>query len=240
MTLDPRHPVRIFLSQQPWFHDLEATTQHELVHAMLLQRAARGELLVRRGTEVVAWWAVLAGMAKLQTEGPHGRVSAFLGVPAGEWFGEGTVLKGGPWRYDVVAVRDTTLVGMPLAWFRRLHATHLPFNHFLIDRLNERLGQAMTAIEAGRLRTPQERVAQILLMFCSAGVPRITLSQEDLGHLAGLSRQTINRVLKQFEARGWVTLDFSRVEVCCSASLHALLRHPGTLTPPTPAPTTAP
>ncbi|TSE25446.1 CRP-like cAMP-activated global transcriptional regulator [Tepidimonas sediminis] len=223
MSLDPRHPVRIFLSQQPWFVGLDAATQRELVDAMLLHRAGRGERLLARGSPVQAWWAVLAGMAKLQTAAPDGRVSAFLGVPAGQWFGEGTVLRGGSWRYDVVALRDTTLIGLPLPWFQRLHATSLPFNHFLIERLNHRLGQAMTAIEAGRLCTPQERVAQVLLMFCGAGVQRITLSQEDLGHLAGLSRQTINRVLKAFEARGWVTLDFSRVEVGDRAALEGLL-----------------
>ncbi|MDW8337481.1 MAG: Crp/Fnr family transcriptional regulator, partial [Tepidimonas sp.] len=192
---------------------------------MLLQRASRGQRLILRGTPVQAWWAVLAGMAKLQTAGPDGRVSAFLGVPAGEWFGEGTVLRGGCWRYDVVAARDTTLIGLPLQWFRHLHEHCLAFNHFLIERLNHRLGQAMTAIEAGRLRSPEERVAQVLLMFCGAGLQRITLSQEDLGHLAGLSRQTINRVLKAFEARGWVALDFSRVEVGDRAALDALLQH---------------
>lgn len=224
MTLDDRHPVRIFLSQQPWFGALATPVQHELVHAMLLHRGARGERLLARGSPVQAWWAVLAGMAKLQTAGPDGRVSAFLGVPAGEWFGEGTVLRGGSWRYDLVALRDTTLIGLPLAWFRRLHAESLPFNHYLVERLNHRLGQAMTAIEAGRLCSPEQRVAQVLLMFCGAGLQRITLSQEDLGHLAGLSRQTINRVLKTFEARGWVALDFSRVEVADRGALQGLLQ----------------
>lgn len=225
MTLDSRNPARVFLYQQPWFGSLDAATQQTLVDAMLLQRAGRGELLIRRGTPVDAWWAVLSGMAKLQTEGPDGRVSAFLGVPAGDWFGEGTVLNGGPWRYDVLALRDTTLIGLPLAHFQQLYRTSLPFNHYLIERLNLRLGQAMTAIEAGRLRSPEERVAQYLTMFCGSGMRRITLSQEDLGHLAGLSRQTTNRVLKAFEAQGWISLEFSRVEVQQPEALQALLDH---------------
>ncbi|WP_334133467.1 Crp/Fnr family transcriptional regulator [Tepidimonas sp.] len=213
MTIDPRHPARIFLMQQPWFGTLDETLRHTLVESMQLLRAARGELLLRRGTPVQAWWGVLSGMAKLQTATTDGRISAFLSVPAGEWFGEGTVLKGGQWRYDVLALRDTTLIGMPVALFQRLYETSLPFTQFLVQRLNLRLGQAMTAIEADRLRTPEERVAQYLMMFCQAGVRRITLSQEDLGHLAGLSRQTTNRVLKAFEARGWITLEFSRIDV---------------------------
>jgi DNA-binding GntR family transcriptional regulator len=53
-------------------------------------------------------------------------------------------------------------------------------------------------------------------------VRKITLSQEDLGHLAGLSRQTINRVLKQFEAQGWVSLEFGRVEILQPQALEQL------------------
>ena len=227
MTLDARSPARVFLSQQPWFGSLEGSMRQTLVDAMLMQRASRGELLIRRGTPVDAWWAVLSGMAKLQTEGPDGRISAFLGVPAGDWFGEGTVLNGGLWRYDVVALRDTTLIGMPLPHFQALYRTSLPFNHCLIQRLNLRLGQAMTAIEAGRLRSPEERVAQYLTMFCGSGVRKITLSQEDLGHLAGLSRQTINRVLKTFEANGWISLEFSRVDVLQPEALETLIGQSG-------------
>ena len=83
MTLDSRTPARVFLSQQPWFGSMDPSLRETLINDMLLQRASRGELLVRRGTPVDAWWAVLSGMAKLQTEGRDGRVSAFLGVPAG-------------------------------------------------------------------------------------------------------------------------------------------------------------
>lgn len=162
-------------------------------------------------------------MAKLQTRGPDGRVSAFLGVPAGDWFGEGTVLNGGPWRYDVLALRDTTLIGLPLTHFQQLHRSNLAFNRYMIERLNLRLGQAMTAIEVGRLRSPEERVAQYLVMFCGSGLRKITLSQEDLGHLAGLSRQTTNRVLKAFEAQGWISLEFSRLDVLQPEALQTLL-----------------
>lgn len=223
MTIDTRHPARIYLAQQPWFGSLDAGMRQTLIESMLWLRAARGELLLRRGTPVQAWWGVLSGMAKLQTAAPDGRISAFLSVPAGEWFGEGTVLNGGAWRYDVLALRDTTLIGMPVPLFRQLYETSLPFNHFLIERLNLRLGQAMTAIEAGRLRSPEERVAQYLMMFCQAGVKRITVSQEDLGHLAGLSRQTTNRVLKAFEARGWISLEFSRIDVLQPEALSHIL-----------------
>ncbi len=222
MLLEPRSPASVFLHAQPWFTTLSAQEKNELLDAMVLRKAGKGEVLLAEGDPIDGWYGVLSGMAKLQTKAPDGRLSAFLGVPAGEWFGEGSVLKGGVWRYDVIALRDTTLIGMPLAQFQRLYRHSLPFAHFLIEHLNMRLGQAMAAIESGRLRSPDERVAQYLSHFFWSGVRKITLSQEDLGHLAGLSRQTINRVLKQFEAQGWVSLEFGRVDILNEEALEQL------------------
>jgi len=222
MLLDKRSPASIFLYGQPWFDRLGDTQRHALLDAVVLRKAGKGETLLHKGEPIDGWYGVLSGMAKLQTRGPDGKVSAFLGVPAGEWFGEGSVLRGGTWRYDVVALRDTTLIGMPLACFQELYRHDLQFNHYLIERLNLRLGQAMAVIESGRLRTPEERVAQYLSHLFWQGMRKINLSQEDLGHLAGLSRQTINRVLKQFESQGWVSLEFGRLDILDQPALDAL------------------
>lgn len=222
MLLEPRSPASVFLHAQAWYESLPPAEREALLNAIVLRKGAKGDVLLSAGEPIDGWYGVLAGMAKLQTRAPDGRLSAFLGVPAGEWFGEGSVLKGGVWRYDVVALRDTTLIGMPLAHFQRLYRHSMPFTHFLIEHLNMRLGQAMSAIESGRLRNPDERVAQYLTHFFWSGVKKITLSQEDLGHLAGLSRQTINRVLKQFEAQGWVSLEFGRVEIVDQDALQRL------------------
>lgn len=232
MLLEPRSPASVFLHAQPWFSCMSASEKNELLDAMVLRKASKGDVLLAAGEPIDAWYGVLSGMAKLQTKSHDGKLSAFLGVPAGEWFGEGSVLKEDVWRYDVVALRDTTLIGMPMIHFKRLYRSSLPFAHFLIDHLNMRLGQAMAAIESGRLRNPEERVAQYLSHFSWAGISKITLSQEDLGHLAGLSRQTINRVLKQFESQGWVSLEFGRVDIVNHEALQQLANPIGTKATP--------
>lgn len=235
MLLDKRSPASIFLYGQPWFDRLSEAERHALLDTIVLHKAPKGGYLLHKGGHIDGWYGVLSGMAKLQTSGPDGKVSAFLGVPAGEWFGEGSVLRGEHWRYDVVAMRDTTLIGLPLEQFQTLYRHNLAFNHYLIERLNLRLGQAMAIIESGRLRSPEQRVAQYLSHLFWQGMRKINLSQEDLGQLAGLSRQTINRVLKQFEAQGWVSLEFGRVDILNEAALEALLQAetaPTELSPP--------
>jgi CRP-like cAMP-binding protein len=202
-----------FLNTQPWFTPLAEEMQTQISDSIETIEGAKGDLLLKAGVEVQGWYAVLSGLVKLQSPSAHGRVSTFLGVPDGEWFGEGSTLKTEQRRYEVIALRDTVLLCLPRNQFDQLMAQSLPFNHFLVRHLNRRLGQAMAIVEAARLREPGQRVALYLSQVFWQGRRRVSLSQEELGHLAGLSRQTVNRALKSMEELGLVSLDFGRVTI---------------------------
>ena len=131
-----------------------------------------------------------------------------------------------PRRYDVIALRETELLCLPRAEFEELFKTNLVFNQALAEQLNMRLGQAMAIIETMRLRTPDQRVAMYLGRLLWHGPRKLSLSQEELGILAGLSRQTVNQVLKTFEQQGLVSLEFGRVSIVDQDALMALAMRP--------------
>ena len=226
MFQSPSEPSTRFLKTQAWFIQLPADQQIQIRDSVLTLAADKGDLLLPAGADVEGWYAVLSGLVKLQSPSAQGRVSAFLGVPDGEWFGEGSALKTERRRYEVVALRDTVLLCLPRAQFEALLACSLPFNRFLVGHLNRRLGQAMAIVEAGRLRAPGQRVALYLSQIFWQGRRRVVLSQEELGHLAGLSRQTVNRVLKAMEVQGLVSLDFGRVTILDAQALDAYAAPP--------------
>jgi DNA-binding transcriptional regulator YhcF (GntR family) len=58
------------------------------------------------------------------------------------------------------------------------------------------------------------------------GPRKMSLSQEELGILAGLSRQTVNAVLKTLEQQGLVALEFGRVSILDDDGLTALALKP--------------
>jgi CRP/FNR family cyclic AMP-dependent transcriptional regulator len=222
----PQPPVPApeqFLRQQPWFGQLPDALRARVAAGVTTSKGGKGDILLHAGEPVKGWYAVLDGLVKLQSESSEGRRQGFLGIPGGEWFGEGSVMKSEPRRYDAIAMRDTQLMCLPRALFDELHATSLPFCQALIDQLNMRLGQAMAIIETMRLRTPEQRVAMYLGRQLWHGSRRMGLSQEELGILAGLSRQTVNGVLKDFERRAFVSLQFGRVDILDEAGLSAVV-----------------
>lgn len=223
MLCDARLLARNFLASQPWFTPLDAAHRARLTEQVELFHAGKGQTALAAGAPVEGWYAVLSGLVKLQTETADGRCSAFIGVPDGEWFGEGSTLKGELRRYAVVALRDTWLMCLPRDVFSELQQGNLPFNQYLVQHLNMRLGQAMALIEASRIRAPEHRVALYLSRLFWRSTRRLYLTQEELGTLVGLSRQTVNGALRQLAARGIVSIEQGRVAILDDAALNRLL-----------------
>ena len=216
-------PAQSFIRAQPWFASLPVAQQERVYSGIELSAGSKGDVMLAHGSAASGWHAVLSGLVVLRSPGSSARSSAFIGVPDGEWFGEGTALKGEAQRYEVVALRPTQLLCLPLPLFQNLCDSSLAFNQHLTRHLNMRLGQAMAMIEAGRMRSPEHRVALQLSRLFWRRTRQLKLTQEELGQLAGLSRQTVNRVLRSLEAAGIVMLDFGRVAIVDDAALSAHL-----------------
>jgi CRP/FNR family transcriptional regulator, cyclic AMP receptor protein len=202
-----------FLTRQTWFALLPSNWQARLLETCTTVSAKKGQVVMPAGSPVDGWYAVLSGLVKLESSTPDGRTSTFLGVPDGEWFGEGSALKAEGRRYSVIALRDTVLLRLPLVEFEALKTSSLAFNQYLVNHLNHRLGQAMAIIEADRSRSPEQRVALYLSGVFWGKSHRVNLSQEELGNLCGLSRQTVNKVLGAMQSEGILTLNFSQIQV---------------------------
>lgn len=109
-----------FLSTMPWFATLDALERRRLLSETVLKTVPAGGCLARQGDPPTFWYGVIDGLLKLCWNERDGRSLTFTGVCAGSWFGEGTVVKDEPRRYDVIALRDTRVACMPAALFNRL------------------------------------------------------------------------------------------------------------------------
>lgn len=189
------------------------------------------ERLVRRGTHVchigapvVYWKGMIDGLVKLSVASPSGRTSTLTGLAAGAWFGEGPVLRSSEWDFDGVAMRDTHIALLPRSTFHWLLDVSPGFNRFVIAQLNERLAQYVSVIEAERLEVAETRVARCLawlfnpVLYPGVGA-RLALTQQEIGYLAGVSRQRVNRALQILQAAGILQVAYGNVHVLDLAAL---------------------
>lgn len=164
------------------------------------------------------WIGVIDGLVKVGTVSAEGKAVTFIGVPAGGWFGEGSLLKQEVRRYEAVALRDCRIAYMPRATFDSLLDESVAFNRHLLNQLNERLSQLISTVEFGRLLGPDARVARcIAQMFNPLLYPRpdlrLSISQTELGYLTGLSRQRVNQALQMLDKAGLLRAEYGSLTV---------------------------
>lgn len=192
-----------------------------------MQKTGRaGSFVCRKGEPVEHWIGIIDRLAKMTNLSAAGKPTTFTGISSGAWFGEGSLLKDEPRRYDIGALRDSQIACMPRATFIWLLDSDIQFNRFLLLQLNERLAQFIGMVEHDRLLGPDARVARGLAalfnpyLYPGLGL-QLQISQEEIGYLAGLSRQRANQSLKTLEKAGLLRVDYCGITVLDLAGLRS-------------------
>ncbi len=201
-----------------WAASLPAEELQRIETETQIRRVRAGATVCKKGEPVDHWIGVVSGLAKMSLFSAEGKLTSLTGLPPGAWFGEGSLLKTGPRLYDILALRDSEIAYLPRSTFFRLLDTHLTFNRFLIIQLNERLGQFISLVEGERLLEPDARVARCLanlfnpVLYPGLGA-KLDISQEEIGLLAGVSRQRVNQSLRVLENAGLLRIEYAGLTV---------------------------
>ena len=129
----------------PWLNLLLPPEREMAVAALRVGDASSGEFVCRVGRPVTYWFGVIEGLLKMSSDNDQGMTMTYTGVPPGGWFGEGTALKREPYRYNIQALRKSLVAGLPVDTFEWLLDHSIGFNRFVMNQLNERLGQFIAA-----------------------------------------------------------------------------------------------
>ena len=213
-----RSATRDELAHIPWLQLLSDIERAEVVPRIVVSDPQPGDYVCRIGRPVTYWFGVVSGLLKMSSDNESGQTMTFTGVPPGGWFGEGTVLKRESYRYNIQPLRPSVVAGLPVDTFHWLIDHSLGFNRFIMNQLNERLGQFIAAREIDRLTNPEIKVARHLaalfnpVLFPGVGeVLRIT--QQELAYLAGLSRQRVNEALRRLEQQQLIQIEYGGLRI---------------------------
>ncbi|MCH7341906.1 Crp/Fnr family transcriptional regulator [Pelomonas sp. CA6] len=225
-----RAATAVELSAIPWLAVLEPAQRMRVGAQLQVAEAQVGERICRVGKTANFWFGVVDGLLKMSNDDSVARPITFTGVPPGGWFGEGTLLKREAYRYNIQALRRSVVAGLPLESFHELLETSIAFNRYVLNQLNERLGQFIAAREIDRQSDPDLRVARNLAALFHpqlypgvGGLLRIT--QQELGLLVGLSRQRVNEALKHLQQARLIAVEYGGLRVLDLDGLRRFPQH---------------
>jgi CRP-like cAMP-binding protein len=216
------------LAAIPWLALLDEPQRERAVQQLQVAEADVGERVCRIGRPATFWFGVVDGLLKMSNDDSSGQAITFTGVPPGGWFGEGTLLKRESYRYNIQALRRSVVAGLPIEAFHELLEGSIAFNRFMLNQLNERLGQFIAAREIDRISDPELRVARNLAaLFHPQLYPGVgsllRITQQELGYLVGLSRQRVNQALNTLAAHALIRIEYGGLRVL---DLQGLRRFP--------------
>jgi CRP/FNR family transcriptional regulator, cyclic AMP receptor protein len=194
------------LSPQGW-DDLASRAVH--------LRFVRGKELLAQGDRGDKLIILTQGTARVSMLAANGREIILAYADPGAVLGEIALLDGGERTASVVATSDGTALQLGRNALRDFAAGHPDFAWAMMQQLARRLRTADQTIESDRAYASGPRLARYLrrLIRSGAAATRLELSQTELGNFAGMSREHINRQLKNWEEAGVIGLEQGRVRV---------------------------
>jgi CRP/FNR family cyclic AMP-dependent transcriptional regulator len=202
------------LSEAPLFEGLSDEDAAALRGDVKVVRLGRGERLFTEGDDGDRLYIILTGKIKLTKAAPDGRENLLSVHGPGEMFGELSLFDPVPRTSSATSITDAELAGLAHDALRTWLSTRPEVAMHLLQALAQRL-RRINEVKADLVFTDVPgRVAKALLDLSERfgvqtpeGVQvNHDLTQEELAQLVGASRETVNKALADFAARGWIQL----------------------------------
>lgn len=199
--------------------------QPEDIRSAILQRSRltkheAGDFVFHAGDEGGGVSGVVSGGVGvyLPTDSKDLRLAHIL--RRGVWFGYGPLIRGGRRTLSFSPIEPTWLLQLPLPALQEIAGTSPLHQRAIMSASEYGMDTAIAVIENLLIQNHARRIAATILRVAPAPDEEIAsdptemiITQSQLGEMASVGRQVVNRELQRLEARGWVSASYNRIRV---------------------------
>lgn len=189
--------------------------------------------LFEEGQQPDGIYVLLRGKVKLSLDLKGGR-TLILGIAQpGEVLGLSAIMCGKPAEFTAETLTPAQFSYVERKEFLRLVGEHCELCVSIVEVLSHQLREAMDMIHYSSGSQPAaEKLAGLLISWTATNGElseqwvelKLPLTQEEIGQMIGVSRETVSRLLAGFEKAGILSLDGSHVRILKREALEALSR----------------
>ena len=212
------------------FEGLSESEQHAVQAASRTVEFRRRHRIYMPGDPSDQLFILKSGVIKLNIVSPEGRELIRSFLHPGDVFGELSIVDSAPRDHIAEAYEDATVYAVTSEVLQRLaqQSPHLAYE--VAKLLGRRMNAYRARVEELLYKSAQARVAHTLLDLAGHhGVPDaegvvipLRLSQSDIANLVGLTRETVNFILKDLRRRRLMENQGRSTRVRLPEVLHAL------------------
>jgi len=203
------------------FADLDAAQMQALARLATVRHVAAGAPILREAEPGDLFFALVRGEVKVFVDSPDGREVVLTHLQAGDFFGEMALLEGEPRSASVTALIESELVAIAREDLFSLLARDFALTRKILSTMSARLRRSNEVIESLALQDVGGRLARYLVRLADESgqapvdgyfaVHRPT--HQEIANSIGATRETVTRMLKQFEDRKLIRIKGSTVWV---------------------------
>lgn len=185
-----------------------------------LRRLRPGERLVSKDGIVDRVWITVEGLLYAHVHTPEGKTVTLELFTPGNMFGCLCLLSGGRYTFDATALVPSAALGLP----SRLLLDLAGRNQSLCERLLANAAARARRLAALRVISSERSAAKIrgvLLWLYELLGPRMPLTLGMIGAVAGLSRESVSRLMAPMKRRGWLSIDRGLISLAHPEKLRA-------------------
>ena len=219
-----------FLQEIPLFHDLSQEQLRSIAKDVQPRRFGQGELIFREGDPGQVLYLVQAGQVRIYVNGLDGsETSVILFGRPGDMFGELAVIDGLPRSATAVALDETLLYTISRESFR-LHMQRFPQLALnFMKELTHRVRYNTRQMDSLASLPVSQRLARKLLELAQdygrieteSVIIDMTLTQANLASLIGATRESTNKILRDFRERYLIWFEYGRITILDADALRA-------------------
>ncbi len=223
---------RAFLAEHDLFGHLKPEELKRLLAWARVERLEAGEVLFRKGEPGDRLFVVLVGRISISVASDAGKEVVLNVLGRGAVLGEIALLDGRERTADATASEDSYLLIIDRADFIPFLARHPEVAARLLAVVCERVRWVAESYEDSLFLELPARLAKRLLMLAEThGEPvdsgnlriEFKLSQQDLGKMTGVSRESINKLMRAWQDDGLVAVAHGRVTILDEDRLRGLV-----------------
>ena len=210
------------LGQTELFSEVGEEALLKVADRALVRTYKKGQLVFSEADSGDALFVVVEGLLKVFLTSEDGEELVLVTLRPPDVFGELALLDGGPRSASVEALEQSTLIALRRSDFLEV-IKHDPVMTETLLRSLGRLVRRLTQQASDLIFLDLHgRVAKLLLRFAGEAnggatdrpvVLDLNLTQTDIASMVGGSRQSVNKVLRAFERKGYVELQGRKILV---------------------------
>jgi CRP-like cAMP-binding protein len=201
------------LQRVPLLAALTNADREALAGAVARRRYRRGDIIFHKDEPGHALFMVERGAVRIYVPSAQGNDLILAVLGAGDFFGDISLLDGGPRSASAAATADTTLLALERADFIAMITSRPTAAMAVLEAVSRRLRETdEMASDLAFLDVGGRLAKKLLELSTTHGVQRpgggtlidLPVTQEELANMIGVTRESVNRNLSDFRRMGLV------------------------------------